>query len=235
MVKLASNIHLNQTPLFCDSSQLDPAAVRASCRTAWFLPWRCDSARGGTEHGMAHRRAARQRLPLLTALALLLLTCAGSPWLAAGRPLPLVASDSDAEITFQRLRANVTGTYFSNDELQDFVLGIASQCSAIMSAFQFGTSAQGTPLLALDISSTAGERCVTTCCCAQCGHSGQDQECACACDRRITCSTAPDLLLGISPMVCTFEAEPCCQGRSVQAWSSKHSHAAEVAPSRQLI
>lgn len=75
--------------------------------------------------------------------------------LASGRDLP----DAPASTVFAQLRSRVHDTYFSNDELDAFVLGMAAACPDIMSVFEWGRSEAGTRLLAVDISTTAGERC----------------------------------------------------------------------------
>jgi hypothetical protein len=79
---------------------------------------------------------------------------------ASGRVFP-TATVADTDIAaFRKLRSRVTDTYFSNADLAAFMRGMAKECADIMAVFEFGTSAGGEALLALDISSTAGERCV---------------------------------------------------------------------------
>ena len=96
--------------------------------------------------------------------------------LAWARDLP---DFETADATFARLRSRVHDTYFSNEELDAFVLGMAAACSDIMSVFEWGRSEGGTRLLGVDISSTAGERCgrkprfllvnaIAPCVCARC-------------------------------------------------------------------
>jgi hypothetical protein len=60
--------------------------------------------------------------------------------------------------TFERLKDNIQTTYFSNEELMSFVLGMATTCPDIMAAFEWGKSESGTQMLAIDISNTAGIR-----------------------------------------------------------------------------
>lgn len=77
----------------------------------------------------------------------------------SGREVPDSASQVH-RATFEKLKDNVQDTYFSNDELASFVLGMATACSDIMVAFEWGKSGSGIRLLAIDISDSAGTRCV---------------------------------------------------------------------------
>ena len=91
--------------------------------------------------------------------AYLFVLCANYVRVRARSFPPVIQPDKVAEATFNRLKAYVSKTYFSNEELDQFVVGMAGACSDIMTAFEFGRSAKGTRMLAVDISSTAGSRC----------------------------------------------------------------------------
>lgn len=145
------------------------------------------------KHDKAPSRGAsmlRLSAAKLSVACLAVLASADLPLPTAGRAQAQSGSIDQAVETFQRLRGSVTDTYFSNEELHAFMLGMATECSDIMAAFQFGSSAQGLPLLALDVSTTAGKRCdlchrsaAETCACMPNAH----RSCAQCARRIVTC------------------------------------------------
>jgi ABC-type transporter MlaC component len=94
---------------------------------------------------------------LLIAACILYLALTGSAAAVAAFPNATRAEDSEA--VFKRLKNQVSETYFTNEELHSFIIGLTAACSDIMTAFVFGHAASGTKLLGIDISSSAGERC----------------------------------------------------------------------------
>eukprot|EP01025_Chloroclados_australasicus_P026161 TRINITY_DN25976_c0_g1_i1.p2 TRINITY_DN25976_c0_g1~~TRINITY_DN25976_c0_g1_i1.p2 ORF type:complete len:138 (+),score=5.64 TRINITY_DN25976_c0_g1_i1:209-622(+) len=65
---------------------------------------------------------------------------------------------SDHHDIFERLRSNVTTQYFTNEEMESFLHGMASECGETMALFSFGTSGAGRNLLALDVCHNPGIR-----------------------------------------------------------------------------
>lgn len=91
------------------------------------------------------------------AACILYLALTGS---AAGQSaVPNATQAADSHAVFERLKNQVTQTYFTNEELENFIMGLTGACSDIMAAFVFGRAASGIKLLGIDISSSAGERC----------------------------------------------------------------------------
>jgi hypothetical protein len=58
---------------------------------------------------------------------------------------------------FVALSKTVTDTYFSNEVVAKFMYGLGSEFSDTVSVFKIGDSVNGAPLLAMDISTSAGE------------------------------------------------------------------------------
>ena len=107
----------------------------------------------------AHSFNMRSRCPRASTLGLLSLLLVLVLWHASARQFPADTSIDEHLATFERLKGSVTTSYFSNDELEAFMLGMAQNCADMMSVFEFGRAGSGRRLLALDVSSSAGERC----------------------------------------------------------------------------
>lgn len=67
--------------------------------------------------------------------------------------------------SYAAYKANVTSSYFTNEDVNTFMRLMADECGHMMSLFSIGQSASGRELLALDISYTSAIRhasCVST-------------------------------------------------------------------------
>ena len=89
----------------------------------------------------------------------LLLSCAlyffkGSAATSLQRPR-LSTAETAAE--YESLAQNLTDWYFSNEEIEVFLHGLADAHSDLVSVFSIGESSSGAPLLAIDVGTSAGE------------------------------------------------------------------------------
>eukprot|EP00892_Ulva_mutabilis_P002728 jgi/Ulvmu1/12456/UM009_0108.1 len=73
---------------------------------------------------------------------------------AAQRPR---MSTAETAAEFEKLSQNVTDWYFSNDEIELFLNGLADAHPDLVSVFSIGESGSGAPLLAIDVGTSAGE------------------------------------------------------------------------------
>jgi hypothetical protein len=104
----------------------------------------------------AHRCGIRNALVWATSF---LLTCLS----VLSRPIPTERIASFGGIPdFAALAENVTSQYFSNDVLQRYVNGLGEHYPEYVTVFKIGDSVTGIPILAIDISSTAGDLCASS-------------------------------------------------------------------------
>jgi hypothetical protein len=102
---------------------------------------------------LVHRR---RKFGVLAWCTCFLLTCLS----AVSRPIPTEQFATLGDFPdFAALAENVTSQYFNNDVLQQFVHGLGEYYPEYVTVFTIGDSVNGTPILAMDIGSAAGELC----------------------------------------------------------------------------